>query len=180
MNTEAVESEKKENQKPSTWAQEILGEIEKNKKMIAEIKTTPTACEKSELLGKLYEALAKAQGEMLPAKTSSNNPFFKSKYADLAEVVRASRPALAKNGLAVMQYVKCLDDGKSMLCTRLGHSSGQSIESTIPIKSEKPGIQGFGSNLSYLRRYMYAAMVGVVASGEDDDGELAMQGVRKN
>ena len=133
----------------------------------------------SQNLAKLYGALAKAQAEMLPAKTSCNNPFFKSKYADLAEVVRASRPALAKHELAVMQYVKALDEGKSVLCTRLGHSSGEWIESSIPIRAEKPGIQGFGSNLSYLRRYMYAALVGVVASGEDDDGELAMQGVRK-
>jgi len=138
------------------------------------------AQEESLNLGKLYEALAKAQLEMMPAKTSSNNPFFKSKYADLAEVVRASRTALAKNGLAVMQYVKDGYEGKSLLCTRLGHASGQWIESSIPIKAEKPGIQGFGSNLSYLRRYMYAALVGVVATGEDDDGELAMEGVRKN
>lgn len=178
MNTEAIESEKKETQKPSPWAQEILDKIAENKKIIDRMHSTPKSDER-EPLGKLYEALAKSQGEMLPAKTSSNNPFFKSKYADLAEVVRASRTALAKNGLAVMQYVKCLEDGKSMLCTRLGHSSGQSIESIIPIKSEKPGIQGFGSNLSYLRRYMYAAMVGVVASGEDDDGEMAMQGVKR-
>jgi hypothetical protein len=139
----------------------------------------PPVQEESPNLGKLYEALAKAQLEMQPAKTSSNNPFFKSKYADLAEVVRASRSALAKNGLAVMQYVKATEEGKSLLCTRLGHTSGQWIESSIPIRSEKPGIQGFGSNLSYLRRYMYGALVGVVSSGEDDDGEMAMSGVKR-
>lgn len=149
---------------PSPWAKELIQKLKESEPLP---------------LGKLYEALSKAQAEMLPAKTSSNNPFFKSKYADLAEVVRASRPALAKNGLAVMQYVKVTEDGKSLLCTRLGHSSGQWIESSIPIRSEKPGIQGFGSNLSYLRRYMYGALVGVVSSGEDDDGEIAMEGVKR-
>jgi len=148
--------------------------------MEEKIITLPQEQEESKHLGKLYEALAKAQLEMVPAKTTSNNTFFKSKYADLAEIVRASRNSLAKNGLAVMQYVKAGDEGKSLLCTRLGHASGEWIESSIPIKAEKPGIQGFGSNLSYLRRYMYGALVGVVATGEDDDGETAMAGVKRS
>ena len=133
----------------------------------------------SNTLGKLYDALAKAQLEMLPAKTSSDNPFFKSKYADLSEVVRSSRKPLANQSLSVIQRILPKKDGGMMLYTRLGHASGEWIESKMPIKLDKPGIQSFGSSLTYLRRYMYAAMVGVVASGEDDDGELAMQGVKR-
>ena len=108
--------------------------------MEEKIITLPQEQEESKHLGKLYEALAKAQLEMVPAKTTSNNTFFKSKYADLAEIVRASRNSLAKNGLAVMQYVKAGDEGKSLLCTRLGHASGEWIESSIPIKAEKGSV----------------------------------------
>ena len=53
-------------------------------------------------LDKLYAALAKAQLEMFPAKTGSSNPYFKSKYADLASIVKASRKPLGANGLSVI------------------------------------------------------------------------------
>ena len=125
-------------------------------------------------LGELFTALAKTQSEMQVAKTSSVNPFFKSSYADLAEIVRASRTALTKNGLCVIQRVLREANGPSVLLTRLCHSSGQWIESEIPITPPKPDIQTLGSYITYLRRYNYASIVGVVASGEDDDGEKAM------
>lgn len=125
-------------------------------------------------LDKLFTALAKAQLEMLPAKTSSSNPFFKSKYADLASVVRSSRKALSMNGLAVVQRVVRQGSAGMTLLTRLGHSSGQWIESSMTVNPPKQDIQSLGSYLTYLRRYTYAAIVGVVASDEDDDGESAM------
>jgi len=128
----------------------------------------------SNTLGKLFEALAKAQLEMEVAKTDNVNPFFKSKYCDLAGIVRASRPYLAKSGLCVIQRVVCDDLGKTYLCTRLGHISGEWMESKMAILPPKQDIQTIGSYITYLRRYTYAAMVGVVASGEDDDGEKAM------
>lgn len=124
-------------------------------------------------LNELFNALAKAQGEMEEAKTDSKNPFFKSNYADLASIIRASRKALAKYGLSVAQPVRTFQ-GKRYLFTRLGHASGQWIEGGIPLSPPKEDIQSLGSYITYLRRYCYAAMVGVVASGEDDDGEKAM------
>lgn len=124
-------------------------------------------------LNELFNALAKAQGEMEEAKTDSKNPFFKSNYADLASIIRASRKALAKYGLSVTQPVRTFQ-GKRYLFTRLGHASGQWIEGGIPLSPPKEDIQSLGSYITYLRRYCYAAMVGVVASGEDDDGEKAM------
>lgn len=124
-------------------------------------------------LNDLFDALAKAQGEMEEAKTDSKNPFFKSKYADLASIFRASRKVLAKYGLSVVQPVRNFQ-GKRYLFTRLGHASGQWIEGGIPLSPPKEDIQSLGSYITYLRRYCYAAMVGVVASGEDDDGEKAM------
>jgi|ETNvirenome_6_85_1030632.scaffolds.fasta_scaffold08224_4 hypothetical protein len=137
------------------------------------------SCESADL-GKLFEALAKAQLDMEVAKTDQTNPFFKSNYADLASIVKASRPFLAKNGLSVAQRIIPNDQGQLLLFTRLCHASGQWMESMMPIVPPKNDIQTIGSYITYLRRYNYAAMVGVVASGEDDDGETAMAVPRAN
>lgn len=128
----------------------------------------------SEELDKLFEALAKAQLDMEVAKNDSTNPFFKSKYADLASVVKASRPYLAKNGLCVIQRLLPNGNGSLYLFTRLCHASGQWMESRMEVKPPKPDIQTVGSHITYLKRYNYAAIVGVVSSDEDDDGEQAM------
>lgn len=125
-------------------------------------------------LGELFAALAKAQAVMTDAKTDSKNPFFKSKYADLSSVVKASRKPLTENGLAVTQFIR-EKEGTPFLFTRLGHISGQWIDSFIRIQPPKEDIQTLGSYLTYLRRYSYAAIVGVVASDEDDDGEKTME-----
>lgn len=130
-------------------------------------------------LNELFGALAKAQLEMEVANTDSTNPFFKSKYADLSTVVKASRPYLAKNGLSIIQRVITLPDGKNALKTRLCHSSGQWIESTMHMNPPKQDIQTIGSFITYLRRYMYSSMTGVVAANEDDDGEKVMSNERK-
>ena len=134
----------------------------------------------TEELGELFAALAKAQLAMPDAKTDSENPFYKSKYADMASVVKANRKALTANGLSVTQFVQDMSNplsegSESFLFTRLGHSSGQWIESFVRIRPPKEDIQSLGSYLTYLRRYSYAAIVGVVASGEDDDAEGVME-----
>jgi len=128
-------------------------------------------------LDQLFAALSNAQLNMEVAKTENINPFFKSKYADLATIVKASRPYLAKSGLSVIQRIIDKDE-KMFLLTRLCHSSGQWIEEKMPINPDKTNIQAIGSYITYLRRYCYAAIVGVVASGEDDDGEKAMEKAR--
>lgn len=129
-------------------------------------------------LNKLMEALAKAQLEMDVAMTESVNPFFKSRYADLASVVKASRPVLAKNGLSVIQRTLNGEDGKVYMHARLCHASGQWIESVMEVRPPKADIQALGSHLTYLRRYLYSSLVGVVTSDEDDDGEVAMKAPR--
>jgi len=158
----------------------VYEEIKALREMIVnfeeKLRTTEKKYESDEL-NKLFEALSKAQLEMEIAKTDSANPFFKSKYADLASVVKASRPFLAKNGLAVTQFTRELSSGQ-ILNTRLCHSSGQWLESQMNVKPLKSDPQTLGSTLTYLKRYMYASIVGVVASDEDDDGEGAMQPVR--
>lgn len=132
----------------------------------------------SKELGKLFEALAKAQLEMDVAKTDSVNPYFKSRYADLASVVKASRPFLSKNGISVIQRTFTTEREEIFMYTRMCHSSGQWIESNMAVKPPKNDIQTMGSYLTYLRRYMYAALTGVVSSDEDDDGEVAMKAPR--
>lgn len=130
--------------------------------------------DRSEQINELAAALAKAQAEMETAGMNADNPFFKSKYADLSEIVRASRPALTKNGLSVIQKTLLLD-GERVLSTLLLHSSGQWVEGIMPIQPAKTDIQSLGSYISYLRRYTYAPMVGVVVVDEDDDGEQDMK-----
>jgi len=130
-------------------------------------------------LGKLFEALAKSQLEMGVAKTDKVNPFFKSKYADLASVVRSSRPSLSKHGLSVIQRTDSQLKGDLLMYTRLCHSSGQWIESSISINPVKSDVQSLGSYLTYVKRYMYSAITGTVSSDEDDDGEIAMKNSRQ-
>ena len=134
----------------------------------------------SEQLNELFSALAKAQAEMPTAGKSSNNHFFKSKYADLASVVEASRPYLAKNGLSVAQPITIGQDGKRVLVTILAHSSGQYLVSRVPLNTTKEDMQSLGSAVTYMRRYAYASLVGVVAEDEDDDGEAVARESRKD
>lgn len=147
--------------------------IEENKKQgytALALRTAPT--------NELYAALAKAQGEMETASFNAQNPFFKNRYADMAQIVKASRPALTKYSLCVIQQIISRDDGM-LLVTVLGHSSGQSIESRMRIMPPKPDVQTLGSYITYLRRYSYAALVGIVTGDEDDDGEIAVAPHRK-
>lgn len=127
-------------------------------------------------MNELFTALAKAQSSMQVAGHNSANPHFKHRYADLTELVKASRPALTENNLSVLQRVIYVE-GQAYLETILGHSSGQQISSSIAITPQKNEIQSMGSYLSYLRRYAYAALVGVVTQDEEDDGEAAMDRV---
>ena len=128
----------------------------------------------SKELDKLFTSLAKAQLEMDSATASNINPFLKSKYANLNDVVNASRKALASNGLSVIQRIVRTGSAGMTLLTRLCHSSGQWIESSMTVNPQKQDIQSLGSYLTYIRRYTYSSIVGVVVGEKDDDGEKAM------
>jgi hypothetical protein len=127
----------------------------------------------SENVDKLAEALSQAQGQMKHAVKDRENPFFKSQYATLSAVWDACRKPLSDNGLAVVQSTDIID-GQMVLISRLIHSSGQWIDSYIPLSAEKPNPQSFGSALTYYRRYSLAAIVGI-APDDDDDGNSAEQ-----
>ena len=122
-------------------------------------------------LDQLFTALAKAQGEMSAAAKDCANPFFKSRYADLSSVWTACREPLSKHGLSVLQIIQSSDLG-DVLHTTLGHSSGQYMTSTMPIRIKTDGkndIQALGATITYLRRYALSAIVGV-APDDDNDG----------
>ena len=127
--------------------------------------------EQSTEIGALAEALAKAQGKITGALKDSANPFFKSKYADLASVWDACREQLAANGLAVVQ-VNGNEAERVTVTTTLIHSSGQWVRGSCSAKPAKDDAQGIGSVITYLRRYGLAAIVGVAQV--DDDGEAAV------
>jgi len=130
----------------------------------------------SEQINELMMALAKAQGQMSGAIKANDNPYFKSKYADLSEVWDACREPLSNNGLAVTQIVS-EENEKQALVTILGHSSGQWIKSVMALPIQKPGPQEIGSCITYCRRYALAAIVGVYQ--DDDDGESAQKSFRE-
>lgn len=125
----------------------------------------------SDQINEIVGALAKAQGEMKGAVKDTANTFFKTQYATLASALEACREPLSKNGLAVVQTTETTDVGNVNLKTILAHSSGQYFTSTYPILPTKNDPQGFGSALTYGRRYCLMAIVGIAP--EDDDGESA-------
>ena len=127
----------------------------------------------SETIGKLAEALSKAQGEIEGARMDSSNPFFKSKYADLTSVWEACRKPLTKHGLSIIQspgYI-CESPEYISLTTRMCHISGEWVEDVIAMKPVKPDPQSVGSLITYMRRYSLQSFVGVAP--EDDDGNAA-------
>ena len=124
--------------------------------------------ETSTEINELAAALAKAQGEIENAGKNAKNPHFKSTYADLSEVLNVARPVLSKHGLSIVQMPVSSDDSKIGVITRLMHSSGQYIQSSLDIKvgGNNPA-HAAGSAITYLRRYSAAAFVGIAQEDKD-------------
>jgi hypothetical protein len=116
-------------------------------------------------------ALVRAQKAFGPALKSHTNPAFKSKYADLSACVEAVVDALNANGIALMQRnIEC----ESGICveTVFIHESGETLSSgPLHVPATKQDAQGYGSALTYARRYSLMAACGIAP--EDDDGNAA-------
>ena len=145
----------------------------------------------SPALGELTQALAAAQSDFQPIKKDKRNPHTGSMYADLNSVVAATQPALAKNGLVVIQ-LPVIEGQMAGVVSRLTHTSGEYAEvelllpATMPKKKKfdrdgeaiedsgnvKFDAQSVGSAITYSRRYTYGPQVGAVAE-DDDDGNAA-------
>lgn len=129
---------------------------------------------RSEQINELATALAKAQAKFptIPkdkvATIISAKGSYKYKYADLADVLSAIRPALTDNGLAIVQTVEVLDKGYR-LDTQLLHASGQYLGSSV-LLDRWPDPKQYGIEMSYMRRYQLCALVGV-ASDDDTDSD---------
>lgn len=126
----------------------------------------------SETLGKISPALVKAINAIEGVKKGADNPFFKSKYANLESVIEAAHGALEANGLAVMQGPGPMDGNCITLTTRLIHESGEWVETDFSLPAGKMDPQAAGSAITYARRYSLMAMLNMPAV--DDDGETAM------
>tara|TARA_R110000824_G_scaffold48078_1_gene135980 strand:- start:13777 stop:14334 length:558 start_codon:yes stop_codon:yes gene_type:complete len=140
----------------------------------------------------LPTVLAKAQSELKKAAKSADNPYFKSKYAGLDEVIEACRNTLNSHGIAVTQTVeytpevirkgeksedKYTTPQQTVLATTLlyGGEKYQSIKSVIPLEYKAGDMQSFGSALTYARRYGLAAICCLATEDSlDDDGNKAV------
>ena len=127
-------------------------------------------------INELAAALVAAQGEFGAVPKGSINPFFKSKYAALPDVVAHASPVLSKHGLAVSQFISN-QNGLDTLVTYLLHKSGQFMSHTMLLHMVKEDPQAQGSAVTYARRYAYMSVLGLVAD-EDDDGQRATQAVK--
>lgn len=128
----------------------------------------------SETIDLLAKAMAEAQNKIKPAAKDGLNPHFKSKYTSIASVWESLRDPMTSNGLTVWQDVTTNERGVSVE-TRIVHSSGQWVEFgplTMPVS--KQDAQGFGSVISYSKRYALCAAIGIVSSDEDDDANSAV------
>jgi hypothetical protein len=121
----------------------------------------------------LSAAMAKAFAQIEGAVKGKTNPAFRSKYADLAAVTDAIKPALAEHGLFYRQVFHPAEGGVCVE-TIIHHASGQSLAcGPLFLPATKQDAQGFGSATTYARRYSLMAAFGVPA--EDDDGQAAVQ-----
>ncbi|ABR91440.1 Hypothetical protein mma_2226 [Janthinobacterium sp. Marseille] len=125
----------------------------------------------SESVKQLAPALLAAQKAITFASKDSTNPHFKNKYADLPAVVEAIKEALNNAGIVFIQTPSPSTANTLELTTRLMHESGEWLEDTATIPLPKNDPQGYGSALTYGRRYALAAITGLYQ--DDDDGNGA-------
>lgn len=126
----------------------------------------------SQTVGAIAAALAKAQAAMKPAVKDSKNPHFRNTYASLASCFDALQP-LYENGIAVLQPPALSAQDGVVVSTLLIHASGEWIRGDLYMPASKKDAQGFGSALSYARRYCLTSTVGLAT--DDDDAERAVK-----
>jgi hypothetical protein len=123
----------------------------------------------------IYQAFIAAQKAFGPALKTSTNPHFRSRYADLSACVEAVIDSLNNNGIGLIQTTHECESGVTVE-TLLVHESGQTITSgRLHVPASKQDAQGYGSALTYARRYSLMAICGIAP--EDDDGNRASKPV---
>lgn len=128
----------------------------------------------SAALDLLAAALVTAQAEfpVIPKTHTADTGSYKYDYADLADIIDATRKILHDHDLAVTQWPAVSASGQDVLITRLFHSSGQWVQGVMRLPALGTTPQSFGSAITYARRYAYSAALGL-ATEEDTDGRPA-------
>jgi hypothetical protein len=128
----------------------------------------------SENIGAIAPALIKAQSQMQGISKEGKNPAFKSKYVTLDSILDTLRPILTSNGLMLTQGSQQPETMQSVTVeSRIIHTSGEWISTTVTIPVTKPDAHGLGSALTYGRRYSVSALLAISAD-EDDDANGAI------
>jgi len=122
---------------------------------------------KSDSIKEIAGALVNFHDSVGAVKKDSENPFFKSKYASLDNVLETIKEPLALHGLSFAQFPDA-----NGLTTILMHSSGEWLEATYDVPLTKADPQGAGSAITYMRRYALGAILGL-ATETDDDANVA-------
>ncbi len=121
----------------------------------------------------LIAALLTAKSQFEPVMQNGYNPHFKNHYSTIEDLLAATKPALEKNGLVILQYIDS-DSTSNFLVTRLMHVSGQEIPSRVLLSlKDASNPQQLGSGASYVTRYAYKTICGIATIEEDDDGNSA-------
>ena len=128
---------------------------------------------KSDSIVEIAKALANFRKEVKQPMKDADNPFFKSRYVPLPNVVEAIDETAPKQGLSFVQWLLNDESGQIGVATMILHTSGEFLElDPVFMKAEKQTPQGAGSLATYLKRYSLAAAFGIT-SDEDDDGNQA-------
>lgn len=140
--------------------------------------TKETVNEKPSTHKNVYVALAAAQAQMGPLVKGSENPHFKSRYADLADLVMAVRGPLNGNGLTFFHQIIRDEIAQDMRTVIMHGESETSIHCDVPLIVDKQNMQGMKSATTYAKRIGLESVTGVAP--EDDDGNAASQAQTKN
>lgn len=134
--------------------------------------------EEQSVPSELFKGMAKFREQLKQPELNGDNPYFKNKYVTLSGVQKAIDAALKGTGLAYFQKVSNIGDGIGVE-TIITHESGQMITSGILVLTpQKKDAQGYGSSITYAKRYQLSAMFGI-SSDDDDDGNAATNAEQK-
>lgn len=128
----------------------------------------------SDKITELAKTMISVQQELTPALKDGKNTYTNSSYATLSSVMEVCRAALLNHGIWMTQYPIAVEKGHLGLVTKIIHAAtGQWQSSLIVMPLLKNDPQGYGSAMTYARRYGVSAILGIIT--EDDDAESAMQ-----
>ena len=129
----------------------------------------------SDTIAEIATALSRAQGMIDDASKASANPFFKSKYADLAAVRAVIREPLAVCDLAIIQAPRVVEGGAEVE-TLIMHKSGEFLSETLFMPAGKADPHGYASAITYARRIGIMSLL--CLASYDDDGNTAVESVK--